>query len=172
MKWKISCMYHCKCVYTYLIQYFTFSVVFHPSIHNNWEFGGSWYILFTIIVLIAVWTNIYNFCWITGSYLNVGVFSSTCMIYIFMGWSKMNETEMNCYLLIQNSCNYTCVLSWNRWRYTSSVYYKGSTCAPWVLCHLSMQYWNSTQVLCNTSTSTCLAALYIFMDCGMGAVYL
>jgi hypothetical protein len=155
IKWKIPCVCHCKCMYTFLIQYFTFPVVFHPSFQDNWEFGGSWCILCTIIVLIAAWTNIYNFCWITGSYLSAGVFSSTCVIYIYMGWSKMNGTEMNCYLLIQNSYNCICVLTWNRWRYTSSLYCSCSTCAPWVLCHLSMQYWNSTQVLCITGSSTC-----------------
>jgi hypothetical protein len=149
-------MCHCKCVYTFLTQ---FSVVFNHSIQGNWEFGGLWYILCTVIVLIAVRTNIYNFCWITGSYLSAGVFSSIYMTNIYMGWSKMNGTEMNCYLLIQNSYNFICVLTWNRWRYTSSLYYRCSTCAPCVLCCLSMQYWNSTQVLCNTDTSTCLAAL-------------
>jgi len=52
----------------------------------------------------------------TGSYLSAGVFSSTCVIYIYMGWSKMSGTVMNCYVLIQNIYNYVC----NRWRYTSS----------------------------------------------------
>ena len=57
---------------------FHISVVYHLSIQDSWEFGGLWYILCTIIVLIVAWTIIYNFCWNTGSYLSL-VFLIPCL---------------------------------------------------------------------------------------------
>jgi len=145
-------------MYTFLIQYFTFSVVFHPSIQDNWEFRGSWYILCAVIVLIAAWTNIYNFYWITGSYLSAGVFSSTCMIYVYMGvvqneWDRnellftnsehlelhlctdLKQAEMNVKFILQvfNMCSLTFV----------------------PLVHAILKF---HLILCNTGTSTCLAA--------------
>lgn len=152
-------MCNCKHMYTFLIQYFTFSVIFHPSIQDNWEFGGSWYILCAIIVLIAAWTNVYNFCWITGSYLSAGVFGSTCMIYVYMGvvqneWDRSellftNPEQLQLHLytdLEQVEIHFKFILQ----------VFNMCTLSFMPPVHAILKF---HPILCNTGTSTCLAAL-------------